>query len=138
MYIKVTRKAAGIASLWLILPGAIFAVLIAFFIKFIYAVIIFILWCAIFIPLGTIYFSSFKLNVNENYVSLRHGLLYKFVHRMPKRYITGCHTLCWSMKKSAKTAILIILCASGFYIVPGVTLSDAQKVTDTLILRVKE
>ncbi len=135
MHIKVRQKGAVAVSFWMVVPGFIIAVLIAFFTKLTFAFVFLLLWCAVFIPCGIFYFLSFNLYVGNNYLFLRHGVFFKFVHLMPKRHITGCHTLCIEMQKNTKTAVLILLCASGFYIVPGVTVNDAKKVADLLFCK---
>ncbi len=138
MNIRVSRQNAAIISLWFIALGFIFSLIVLFFFNAIYALVFFAFFSLFSMLFGTVYFSSFKLFIGKTHVSLRHGRLLKFTHRMPRRFVTGCHIISSVLQRQKNICILIILCSSGFYIVPGITLNCAQKVVDTLVLRSKE
>ncbi len=135
MNVNITRQSAAAVTLWLLVPGAILSFATSLFFTNIYGFIFFALWSVVFVPFCMAYFSTFKLCIGKTHVSLRHGIFFKFTHRMPRAFITGCHIITSPLQRSKNVCILIILCASGFYVVPGISVGNAEKVADILVLR---
>ncbi len=133
MTYRISKKSALTVSLYLTVPGFLAAFLLYFVTGTYYAVHFAAIWCVCVLSLGTYYFSSLKLFVGRRHVSLRHGRILKLVHRMPRSFITGCHKISTPFKTNESACVLIILCASGFYIVPGISQACAQNVIDKLI-----
>ncbi len=138
MYIHVPYKAAAVAALWLASPIIIILAVVALLVKHVVASVVLAFFCVFLLLLTALYISRIKMYVGKNHVSLRHGLWFKFTHRLTRRFISGVHIIELPLQSIYSSCIIIIISSCGFYIVPGIGVKMAQKLADTLVLRSRE
>ncbi len=138
MNYKISLRNALAVSLGFVYPGVFIALIVFFFTYSFIAFVLAFIWCVLVLGFGMYYFTTFEFFVGKSHISLQHGRLFKFVHRMSRGFITGCHTINTPFQRRNNICVLIIVCASGFYIVPGIEANCAQSITNTLILQGKE
>ncbi len=118
MYAKIKFKNAVIICLWLCILGLACAAVISV-LSFIASVIFFAVWFLIFGVFASIYLCTFKMHIASEHISLRHGILFRFVHRVPLRFVSSCRVFSSPMQRRTKSCIIILLYAGGFFIFPG-------------------
>ena len=131
MQITVSRRAAALLSTWLVLAGLVLALLAAL-LNALAALLGFLVWSVLAMLLGTLYFSSYKLYLGKHHVSVRHGILFLFTHRMPLRFITGCHIICSPVQRRTGSCVLVLLSSGGSVLVPGAPLAAAQQLAERI------
>lgn len=131
MTIRVTRRAAALISTWPVAAGLLVSVVFwqRWFVQTFLAVLA---WSILCMALGTLYVSSFRVFLGRHHVSVRHGLFFLFTHRVPCRFVTGCHIWSSPLQRRTGSCILVLVSSGGTLLIPGASLTDAQALADRL------
>lgn len=125
MTIRVTRGAAALISTWLVAAG--FLVSLLFWRRwFLQTLLAFLAWSAVSMVLCTLYVASFRVFVGRHHISVRHGLFFLFTHRVPCRFVTGCHIWSSPLQRRMGSCILVLVSSGSTLLIPGAPLADAQ------------
>ncbi|MEG1176321.1 MAG: hypothetical protein RSD62_06660 [Ruthenibacterium sp.] len=131
MTIRVSRRAAALISSWFMLAGLVVSVL--FWSRwFVQTLLCVLLWCAVCMLLGTLYVSSYRVFAGRHHLSVRHGLLFSVIHRVPRRFVTGYYILSSPLQRRTGSCVLVLLYSGGLLVIPGASLEDAEALTAQL------
>ncbi len=118
MQSEIKFGSAIIISLWFCALG----IIIAYFISLLFAFAAFVfivIWLLLFGVYFTFYLCTFKMHIAKGHVSLHHGIIFKFTHRVPIRFVCSCRILTTPLLRKKNSCIIILFYAGGFIIFPG-------------------
>ncbi len=135
LYAKIKFKNALIICLWFCLAGLVAAIALLWFFSYTVGLIFFAVWFLIFGVFLCAYICTFKIHIASAHISLRHGMVFKFVHRAPLRFISSCRIITTPLQRRTKSCVVILLYAGGFFVLPGADINFANMLLEKTVSR---
>ncbi len=128
--VKLTN--AIIISLWLCTLGIVIAIAVSMF-SFWVSVIFAIVWVLVFGVCTIYYICTFKIHFTGEYISIRHGVFFKFVHKIPIRFVTSCEIFTAPFQRRTNSCVFVLIYSGGVLFVPGLSITFANTLMNKII-----
>ncbi|WP_367925749.1 PH domain-containing protein [uncultured Ruthenibacterium sp.] len=131
MEFRVTRSGAALIGFWAVLAGILIS-LPFWALNAAASLLGLAIWCVICVCILIPRWSSCRVRVGGNHLTVRRGILFLETKRMPLRFITGCRIVQTPLGRRRGGCVLVLIASGTSTIIPGIRRSDAEQLAAKL------